>query len=43
MSQPFRRGLFNRIELSIGHSVDPAAATPEHLESLVRSLCKKNL
>ena len=42
MSQPFRRGLFNRIELAIGPVVDAAEATPGHLESLVRNLCNKN-
>ena len=38
MSQPFRRGLFNRIELVVGGAMAPAAADPATLQQRVRDL-----
>ena len=38
MSRPFRRGVFNRIELVAGSAVAPAEATPEGLQLQVATL-----
>ncbi|MCB1957207.1 MAG: MFS transporter [Rhodocyclaceae bacterium] len=38
MSKPFRRGIFNRIELAVGPAVSAAEATPERLQSDVMRL-----
>ena len=38
MKRPFRRGMFNGIQLSVGPAVPPAEATPERLHDLVAEL-----
>ena len=38
MKRPFRRGMFNGIQLSVGPAVPPAEATPERLHDLVAAL-----
>ncbi|WP_374602675.1 MFS transporter [Niveibacterium sp.] len=38
MTKPFRRGLFSRIELSIGKPLSPAEATPDALRAAVAQL-----
>lgn len=38
MTKPFRRGLFNRIELVVGEALPPAAASPQALQAAVAAL-----
>ena len=38
MSRPFRRGLFNRVDLVAGEPIPPSAATPASLRDRVGAL-----
>ena len=42
MTQPFRRGLFNRIDLRVGAPMSPAAVTPESLRTEVAGLIEND-